>query len=213
MCNGMTPEKNREKIKSILRKALDKLYDTDKKNIKDGVSERNLCARLAMYIEQEMKKSNFFDDYYADVEYNRQRKQDDKSKTEPKIEPKMEPKTEPKTESDMEPKKMVCDLLIHSRGEKEIENFLALEMKKKPVRKAEKDKNRLIKMTRSTENDYSRTQNTLLGAFVVIGKDSSSITYYEEGEEKEKEEKDRNVEEEIKEEKRKVKAVRPTIKP
>ena len=42
MCNGMTPEKNREKIKSILRKALDKLYDTDKKNIKDVVREKPL---------------------------------------------------------------------------------------------------------------------------------------------------------------------------
>lgn len=187
MCNSMIleeKEKNREKIKSILKEALDKLYDTDEKNIIDGVSERNLCARLAMYIEQEMKKYNFFDDYYADVEYNRQRKQDDKSKTEPKIEPKIEPKTE----SDMEPKKMVCDLLIHSRGKKEIENFLALEMKKKPVRKAEKDKDRLKRMTQSKENDYSRTQNTLLGAFVVIGKDSPSITYYKEGKEEERKE-------------------------
>lgn len=196
MCNGMTPEKKeeiRKEIKDILVKALDKLYHIDKKNIRDGVSERNLCARLAMYIEQKMRRSSIRG-YYVDVEYNRQRKQDDKSKT--------EPKTESKTESKTELKNMVCDLLIHSRGGKKTENLLALEMKKENMRNAETDKERLKRMTLPDEDDSSGTKNTILGAFVKITKKRSSITYYEEGEEKEKEEKVRNVEEKKKKKKK-----------
>ena len=173
MCNSMTLEKTEEirvEIKSILIKALDKLYDTDEKNIKDEVSERNLCARLAMYIEQEMKKyiiTNNFNGYYVDVEYNRMENQ------------------EPKRDS--EDNLMVCDLLIHSRGEKKPDNLLALEMKKsaQDEEAIEKDQKRLEYMT---SQGTSSAQNTLLGAFVVIGKDSPSITYYKEGKEEDRKE-------------------------
>ena len=64
-------------INDILIPSLKRLYQEDYDNIRFGVSERNICARLAHHMENIMRE---YDDshstmnirnYYADVEYNR----------------------------------------------------------------------------------------------------------------------------------------------
>jgi hypothetical protein len=44
--------------------------DFERENILNGVSERNLCARLAFYLEQVKERAGLAG-YHADPEYNR----------------------------------------------------------------------------------------------------------------------------------------------
>ena len=106
-------------LNDILIPSLKKLYDIDYNNIKLGVSERNICARLALHMENMMREydnqnsSHMFSKYFADVEYNRMGNGDIK-----KYE-----------NSEKRPQSMVNDLLIQCRDYKR--NFLAIEMKRK----------------------------------------------------------------------------------
>ena len=64
-------------IDDILIPSLKRLYQEDYDNIRLGVSERNICARLAHHMENIMREYDdshstmYFHNYYADVEYNR----------------------------------------------------------------------------------------------------------------------------------------------
>lgn len=64
-------------VQEILIKSLTRLYEMDYDNIRFGVSERNICARLAHRMENLMRKYDqlngveYFKGYFADVEYNR----------------------------------------------------------------------------------------------------------------------------------------------
>ena len=64
-------------INDILIPSLKRLYQVDYDNIRFGVSERNICARLALHMENIMREydsshdTNYFIGYNADVEYNR----------------------------------------------------------------------------------------------------------------------------------------------
>lgn len=82
-------------------------------NILNDVSERNLCAQLSMEINLLLKKYDF-QGYYSDPEYNRNGL--DVKKTICAV--------------GLEPQAIVCDLIVHSRGEKQKDNLLAIEMKK-----------------------------------------------------------------------------------
>ena len=58
-------------VYDILVPSLFKLYEKDYFNMRNGVSERNICARLAHHMEIIMHENNDFRGYFADVEYNR----------------------------------------------------------------------------------------------------------------------------------------------
>lgn len=68
-------QENRMKESKYLR--LQMLYEIDFDNIRNAVSERNICAGLSLHIEKMMRiydKQNatcLLRDYYADMEYNR----------------------------------------------------------------------------------------------------------------------------------------------
>ena len=105
-------------INEIMIPALMVLYRVDYDNINDGVSERNICARLALHMENIMRRydrahnTEIFKGYYADVEYDKMNHREQKF-----------------YENYLhERKRMVSDLLIQSRGEKR--NLLAIEMKR-----------------------------------------------------------------------------------
>lgn len=139
----------------------------DYDNIRFGVSERNICARLAHHIENFMRWYDLlYDDspftgYFADVEYNRMGNGDIKQYK----------------NSAHRPQYMVSDLLIQSRGYER--NLLAVEMKRKGNRKKEReDKGRLMSMV-STTNDTRCVHDTLLGAFIVYSPEEVSIEFYE----------------------------------
>ena len=102
-------------IYDILQPSLCRLNEMDYDNIRNGVSERNICARLAYHMENIMRSCDnrtLFENYYADVEYNRMGNGELKRYE----------------NSEHLPQYMVADLLIQSRGESR--NLLAVEMKR-----------------------------------------------------------------------------------
>ena len=144
-------------LNEILIPSLKKLYQEDYNNIKFGVSERNICARLAHHMENIMREydnhhyPSQFQDYYADVEYNRMSNGDYKFYE----------------DSQKRPRYMVSDLLIHCRGRKR--NLLAVEMKRKGNKVGvDKDKERLSSLVTPYTQDQlpDCVHDTLLDAFI-----------------------------------------------
>ena len=158
-------------IEEILIPSLIRLYDVDYENIFCGVSERNICARLAHHMENIMREfdlnnhTDYFDHYFADVEYNRMGngilKQYENSEHRPVY--------------------MVSDLLIQSRGEPR--NYLAVEMKRKGnYRNIQEDRNRLksiVSSPRDSSSNYVCVHDTLVGAFIVYSPKGVKIELYE----------------------------------
>ena len=144
-------------LHDILIPSICKLYKEDVSNIRFGVSERNVCARLAHHMENIMREyddqhyPSQFQDYYADVEYNRMSNGDYKFYE----------------DSLKRPRYMVSDLLIHCRGHKR--NLLAVEMKRKGNKVGvDKDKERLSSLVTPYTHDQlpDCVHDTLLGAFI-----------------------------------------------
>lgn len=162
----------RDKIIKLLQESLDSLFTIDKRNIDMDVSEMNLCSRLAHYMENMMKEDTAtFNGYYADTEYNR-----NYGGTIKKVE-----------YSNDGPKSVRCDLLIHSRGLRNPDNLLALEMKKEGnERKVIEDYDRLENITKprtdSTPKDC--VCGTVVGVFLEISSKGYRInmTWYENNE-------------------------------
>jgi len=124
------------KLLELFKEALSIFFNNEKENILNGVSERNLCSRLALYLENLLSKYEL-EGYYADNEYNR--KQNGQIKT---------------ILNDEETVVTItCDIIVHSRGEKvEQDNLIAIEMKKsdRPQSEKDSDKNRLRALTKDS---------------------------------------------------------------
>ena len=157
-------------INEIMIPALMVLYRVDYDNINDGVSERNICARLALHMENIMRRydrahnTEIFKGYYADVEYDKMNHREQKF-----------------YENYLhERKRMVSDLLIQSRGEKR--NLLAIEMKRwKSYNKRREDRDRLGALVSPVpeNNNLNCVYGTLIGAFVIYSNEKVKIELYE----------------------------------
>lgn len=126
-------------ISDIFDQSIDHFFGNESKHILSGVSERNLCARLALEL-QNLAHENGLEGYYVDPEYNR--KQNGRIKT--------------ILDDDMKVVNITCDLILHSRGEiMERDNLIAIEMKKsnRPEEEKEDDRNRLRALTKSSYDD------------------------------------------------------------
>lgn len=157
-------------LRDILIPSICKLYKEDFSNIRYGVSERNICARLAHHMENIMREydakngTSFFTSYYVDVEYNRMGNGDMKYYE----------------DSLKRPKYMVSDLLIQSRGYEG--NLLAVELKKKGATKEAIDND--IKRLKSLVTPGSLSHltgcvhDTLLGAFIIYSKDGVDMDIF-----------------------------------
>lgn len=156
-------------LSQVFDQALEQFFERETQNILSGVSERNLCARLAMPLETFAHK-NGFSGYYADPEYNR--KQNGKVKT--------------ILDDDMQVVNVTCDLILHSRGEiMARDNLIAIEMKKSERLEEEKasDRARLRTLTKSSfDNVWSFDGKTHpehvcgyeLGYFIDLNRDENS---------------------------------------
>ncbi len=125
------------KLRDLFIESLNGFFSKEIDNILSGVSERNLCARLAIYVDRLLDKHLLNERYIVDAEYNRM--QDGQIKM--IVNEKME--------------KIIinCDLIVHSRGESiQHDNLFALEMKKstRPQEEKDKDKIRLRALTRKS---------------------------------------------------------------
>lgn len=157
-------------INEILIPSLRLLYETDFFNIRNGVSERNICARFAHHIENRMKEydkrnnDRLFQCYYADVEYNRMNNGN----------------TKHYEDSERRPREMVSDLVIHNRGPRQ--NYLAVEMKRKGnYQKRKNDRERLnsIVSMPAESNLDDCVYGTLIGVFIIYSVDEIKVELYE----------------------------------
>ena len=157
-------------IYDILQPSLCRLYEMDYDNICFGVSERNICGRLAHHMENIMRKfdrdhnSDLFIHYYADVEYNRMGNGELKRYE----------------NSEHLPQYMVADLLIQSRGEPR--NLLAVEMKRKSnYVNREKDRERLEALVSPVpvHNTLQCVYGTVVGAFIIYSPEKVIAEFYE----------------------------------
>ena len=151
-------------IIQLLKNAIVRLYQVDMHIIRNKVSERCVCARLAYHLECLLKRKDyckFFQGYYVDVEY-------DRMGSDPKL-------------IGNSIKRHVCDLLIHSRGCKERDNLLALEMKvHNNYSKLKFDYLRLSNIVQHrNERNKDFVCETLLGVFLRIQKNQYSIRIFD----------------------------------
>lgn len=108
-------------------------------NILNRVSERNLCGRLAIYLDNSLTSNNL-EGYYADPEYNRN--QNGTVKT--------------ILDENNVVVSISCDVIIHSRGEiVGKDNLVAIEMKKsnRPDSEKNDDRKRLRALTKDSYDD------------------------------------------------------------
>lgn len=157
-------------LNDILIPSLQRLYQIDYDNIRFGVSERNICARLAHHMENIMREydrinnPHLFERYYADVEYNRMGNGNLKMYE----------------NSEHMPQYLVSDLLIQSRGQER--NLLAVEMKRKGnYNKVKEDKLRLESLVSPSKPHEVKecVHDTLLGAFITYSPTDVNILLFE----------------------------------
>ena len=153
-------------IYDILVPSLLILYEKDYFNIAAGVSERNICARLAHHMEHLMNNHNsgIFDGYFVDVEYNRMGFDSPKYYENHKHELKY----------------MVSDMVIHSRGRSR--NLLAVEMKRTGNNKnVQSDIKRLKSLvsTRLLNSENKCVYGTLVGAFILYSTEGATVDIFE----------------------------------
>ena len=165
-------------LSEIFKESLNTFFQRETRNILSGVSERNLCARLAIPLEN-IAHQKGFSEYYADTEYNR--KQNGKVKT--------------MLDEDMQVINITCDLILHSRGEvMGRDNLIAIEMKKseRPEEEKDSDRARLRTLTKSSFDDvWSFDGQTHpehvcgyeVGYFVEVDKDNNyyKVQQFQEG--------------------------------
>jgi len=149
-------------IDGFLIPSLQRLYEKDYFNIRIGVSERNICARLAHHMETIMHEKDNFRDYFADVEYNR--------------------KNDGTIKHSEGYKKvsllMVSDLIVHKRNADN--NLLAVEMKRwNNYDKRKVDRDRLKSVVSSPEEGKDDcVYDTTLGAFIIYSAGKVLVEFY-----------------------------------
>lgn len=163
--NNLDKEKRDIVIYDILVPSLRILYEEDYFNIAAGVSERNICARLAHHMENVMHEMNDYNDYYADVEYNRKNDGTGKNWESPhKV-----------------PLPMVADLIVHKRNAEH--NLMSIEMKRwNNYDKRKEDRKRLESVVSSPNLEERRDDciyDTALGIFIIYSHKILKVEFYE----------------------------------
>lgn len=146
----------------------------DASQIALGVSERSICADLKAKLEPLLARFGFAG-YYADVEYNRGEGGLVKAIS----------------VDGCHPETIVCDLIIHSGGEKIRDNLLCLEMKKRDGAGIESDKRRLRILTSDSDRVYTiefsgnrhLVADYLVGVYYEYDRESKTVyfEYYSNG--------------------------------
>jgi hypothetical protein len=139
-------------MRELFYRSINRFVALERDNIHNGVSERNLCARLGMYLEDTRRKLGL-NGYYVDPEYNRQRN------------------GRIKTILDGNAQEIIitCDLILHSRGEIPArDNLIAVEMKKseRPAEEKQSDRARLRTLTKNSYDDVWTADGETLPKYV-----------------------------------------------
>lgn len=151
----------------------------ESENIRNGVSERNLCGRFAIYLQNAVSSTEF-SNYFVDIEYNRNYGGSVKTII----------------NGDEKVTSITCDLILHSRGSSlSQDNLIAVEMKKtgRPYHETVSDRDRLTALTKSSfDGVWSNDGKTLpkhvcgyvWGIFIEIdhNRGLQMLTYFFNGE-------------------------------
>lgn len=165
-------------LTKIFEMANDSFLSSSQKLILNDVDERCLCSELKIFLQQQLSGTKYRH-YHVDNEYNRN---GGHIKT--------------TINGNMQEIIVRCDLIVHSRGEKDSQdNLIALEMKKsyQDSHSKNKDRDRLCALTKSKHDPdtYSYDGKTfpkhvcgyILGVYYEVDKARKkvSIEYYRSG--------------------------------
>ena len=134
-------------LKMLLEVANNKLLKKDLDLFKYDVSERTICAAFMLHLKSVLWGTPFRT-YHIDVEYNRN----------------IDGLIKTIIDDNEVVTNITCDLVVHSRGDSiEQDNLISLEMKKSDREndKKQKDKNRLIALTKEKNAVWSYDGKTL----------------------------------------------------
>lgn len=166
------------RLKRIVDNAITTFNNNELYLLENDLSERCICAKFAIYLQDKIATSRDYQDYVVDVEYNRGARGKD-----------YEPKRLPNSNA-----RITVDLVVHKRGYSEqirqhgvrqvigYSNLICIEMKKpknsnKALESIAKDKERLSIMTRNSQGlGYS------IGFMIFINNTGLSIdeSFYDE---------------------------------
>lgn len=127
-----------EGLATLFFAAFSEFLKCERENIMSGVSEQNLCGRLAIFLEGH-RRDHDLDEYVVDTEYNRN---GGRIKT--------------IVDDNAQVISIRCDIILHSRGKNASQdNLVAIEMKRinHPAAEKEKDRIRLKAMTKQSFDD------------------------------------------------------------
>jgi hypothetical protein len=165
---SMIKNSSKDILLDVLYLSLQDLVIKDFELIKDDVSERAFCSRLAYHIQSHLETTPFHS-YFCDVEYNRMKGQQVKV-----------------FEDDKEKRiTCVCDLLIHSRGSLALDNLLCMEVKKEGAsqKDVDDDKIRVRCLTKPKGQvfglgfDASFVSGYLLGVFLSYNRKAKTMSF------------------------------------
>lgn len=159
---------NYQKLKDIFWEANRAFIEKDLDLLYEDISERCLCGALMHELNKQLEK-NGCNNYYADVEFNRNKK-----------------RIKQLPNDDGFVSNILPDIIVHSRGKEIPDNLLVLEMKKSCANQQDKenDRNRLKKMTKQNCNESHHNYEYLLGIYYEINFDKKNfrVEFYQDGE-------------------------------
>lgn len=135
MIGTRKPKINFDGLKELFWSAHKAFLKNHRELLEGKLSERCLCGAL-MYEFNKQLEMNGYNDYYADVEFNRVGKKEKCIKLLP--------------DNEGTPKRIFTDIIVHSRMQAKSDNLIALEMKKSRAKKLsrENDRERLMQLTK-----------------------------------------------------------------
>jgi hypothetical protein len=148
-------------LEELFREALHEFLAREIALVHKNIHEQALCGRLMRYVEVAKDKRGLHQ-YYVDVEYDRH---GDRRKTIYNAET-------------GKPINIVCDLLLHSRGEQEDDNLIAVEMKKASGKAKDKqtDRERLQALTtKQPEGGDAHVWDYKLGYYLEVDVKSATL--------------------------------------
>ena len=159
---------NYQKLKDLFWEANRAFIEKDLDLLYEDISERCLCGALMHELNKQVEK-NDCNNYYADVEFNRNKK-----------------RIKQLHNDDGFVSNILPDIIVHSRGKEIPDNLLVLEMKKSCANQQDKenDRNRLKKMTKQNCNGNSYSYEYRLGIYYEINFEKKQILveFYQDGE-------------------------------
>ena len=159
---------NYQKLKDLFWEANRDFMERNYVLLDGELSERCLCGALMCELNKQLEK-NGCKNYYADIEFNRNKK-----------------RIKQLHNDDGFVSNILPDIIVHSRGKEILDNLLALEMKKSCANQQDKenDRNRLKMMTKQNSNESHHNYEYLLGIYYEINFEKKQILveFYQDGE-------------------------------